>query len=113
MLANVRFVDPSFDREMTGGKVIEAIVTSRVRLLKIRRFQNQDRSAHAIMNLAMHRDDAGFIENNRAWLFIFSIPTEIESFRFRIRKNVVVSVVEVWKFDRAADVDSNQVRREQ
>ena len=61
----------------------------------------------------MHRDDAGFVENDGARFFIFPIAPEIETFGLRIRKNIVVSIVEVWKFDRASGMDGNQVRREQ
>ena len=61
----------------------------------------------------MHRDDAGFVEHDRAGFFLFPVTTEIESSRFRIGKNVVVSLVQIWKLDRAAGMDGNQIGREQ
>ena len=57
----------------------------------------------------MHRDDTGLVEDYGRRFFVLSIATEIETFCFRIRKNVVISVVEIRKSDRATDVDGNQV----
>ena len=87
--------------------MFQTIVTGRICFLEVRRFQNQNRAAHAVVNLAMHGDHAGFIENNGRRLFLLTVATKIESLRFRIGEDIVIGVVEIRKNHGPADVDGN------
>ena len=60
LLADVVITDPRFERVAAAG----------VALLEIGRFQNQNCSAHPVVDLAVHRDHTGFIENDGGW-FLF------------------------------------------
>src|SRR5205085_5848226 len=69
-------------------------------------------AAHSLVNLAMNGDRSRFIENDCGRLFVLAIPTEVETLRFRIGKDVVISVVHVRELHRCPDQDRQQVRRE-
>ena len=92
--------------------MLKSIMTLCVSLDEERGVQDQDGSSHPIMNVAVHRHGSGFVEQNGAGLFIFAVSPEIESFRSRIGKDVVVHVVEVWELDGCADQHRDEIGRE-
>ena len=78
---------------MTGRQMVQLEPTGRVGLLEVRCFQNENRPAHSVMNLAMHGHKAGLVEHNGAGPFISAVAPEIEALRSRIGEDVVVSIV--------------------
>src|SRR6202022_23578 len=93
-------------------KMFEAIVPGRIRLLKIRRLQNQNDAAHAIVDFTMNRDYARLVEDDCARFFLLAKAAQVETLRFRIGKNIVISVVHVGKLDGGTDAYGNKIGRE-
>jgi len=112
MLANVVTRYPGFQHVFARRQIFEPIISVRVGFLKVRTLENENRSAHPVVDLTVNRDGAWFAENDAGWFFLFSIPAEVETFRFRIGKYIVISVVHVGKLDRRTDQNRKQVRRE-
>src|SRR5205085_10875137 len=112
-LADIGFIDPGLDGEVACRKMLETIAPGGIGFLKIGRIQNQYRAAHAIVDFAMHRDDAGLIKRYLARFLLFTVTTKVEALGLRVRKDIVIGVVQIWKFHRAARAYRNQVGREQ
>src|SRR3954447_16004356 len=90
---------------MACGQTIQAEVPGTVAHHVMWRVQNENQSTHVLVNIAPQCDQTGFVENNRRHRpFLPTIPSQIESFRRRVRKNIVIRVVKIWKFNSSADL---------
>jgi hypothetical protein len=90
---------------MASGQSIQMEVPGTIAHHKIWRVQNENQSTHVLVNIAPQCDQAGFVENNRRDRpFLPTIPSQIESFRKRIKKNIVIRVIKIWKFNDGADL---------
>src|SRR5262249_14094834 len=75
---------------------------------KIRSIQNQDQPAHMFVNVAAQRDQARFVENLcRDRTLLRTITAQVEALGGRVGKDVVISVVKIWKFN----LGSNSYRK--
>src|SRR4030095_1003379 len=73
---------------------------------EIRSVQNQDQPAHVFVNVAAQRNQTRFFEHLcRYGTFLRAITAEVESFDRRIGKDVVISVVEIRKFNSGSNSD--------
>src|ERR1051325_7699092 len=102
--ANVVIANPGFERVATGRHVYQPVPASYVCLLKIRRVQHENRAKHALVNFAMHYHDPGPVEKHAGCLFALAIAAKIEALRFRVRKDVVIHVVQIREIHRCADL---------
>src|SRR3984893_14644632 len=107
-LPHIVVADPGSEGVAPGRDMIDSIAATGVALLEVGRFQDQDRSAHPVVDLAMNGDYTGLIENNGGWFLFLAVTAEIKALGFGIRKNVVISVVDVRKIDGCADLDGKQ-----
>src|SRR4030095_11948960 len=107
MFTDVAIGDPGFERVAAYWQMLESVTTLCVGLDEEWCVQNEDGAAHPIMNVAMHGHGSGFIEHDRARFFVFSITAEVEPFRFRIREDVVIHVIQVGELDRRAPQNSS------
>src|SRR5436309_481215 len=65
---------------------------------EIRRIENEDQRAHVLVNVATKRDQAGHIKDHRRNRpFVRAVASEVETLRWREGKNIVKSIVKVWK----------------
>src|SRR6266446_7152242 len=62
-----------------------------------------------LVNVASQRDQSRFIKNyRRDRPFFRTITAKVKSFGGGIRKNIVISVIQVWKFDSGSHLDRQQ-----
>src|SRR6476620_8593417 len=92
--------------------MIEVVMPFAVCLLKIRRLQDENCPAHLLVDLAVGRDHSRLIEQNRSWLLVFPVASEVEPLRFRVGENVVISVVEIRKLYSRAYLNSQETGSE-
>ncbi len=102
----------AFSTVLAGREVLETISARCVGFMKIRRLQDENRAAHSLVDFAMDGDRSRFIENDGGGLFVFPKTAEVESFGFRIGKDVVVGVVHIRKIDRCSDENRQEIGRE-
>ena len=102
---DIFFIDPCFQDVLPCWQMPKTIEALRIGLLKIRIFQDKDRPAHCAVDFTMQRHDTRLIEENHSRVFIFAVATEVEAFRLRVRKDVVIGIIEIRKLDRGPDLN--------
>src|SRR5687768_2863155 len=71
--------------------------------------QHQDESAHMLVNIAPEGDQAWAVESLKGDRpFLWTIAAKIEPFGRRVRKDVVISVIQIGKFDTGANLHGQQ-----
>src|SRR5215472_13779702 len=75
-------------------------MAGRVRHHEVRGVQHQDQSAHVLVYVAPQRHESRIIENDRRDRpFLRTITAKIKSLGWRIGKNIVIRVIEIWKLN--------------
>src|SRR6516164_5211512 len=82
--------------------MLQPIFPARIRFREVWRIQDQNCSAHVFVYFAIQFNHARFVEQYRRWLLVFPITTQVKSLGYRVREDVVIGVVQVWKFDGGA-----------
>jgi len=112
-LARRPAVDPGFERVTPGGKTAEPKVAVIAGRDKVRRVEHENEAAHVFVNVATQSDESRDIEDlGWDWLFVGPVTAEIETFRGRVGKDIVIGVVVVWKFHARADAHRQERRDE-
>ena len=102
---------PCFEDVIAHRQIFQTIASCGVGLLEERSVEDENGAPHRVVNVAMDRHHAWFIENYRDRFLAFSVATQIESFGLRVRKNVVIGVVHIWEINDTADKDGHKIRR--